>query len=72
MYYNIISIMSFAVDLGGFFVFRLNYQMHIFHTAAVLRTGGNDINSGCVDTAVTKNICKFCNIPINAVKCACK
>lgn len=34
---------------GGF----LYYQPHIFHTAAVLRTCGNDINACSVNTAVT-------------------
>lgn len=72
MFYNIISIMLFAADFGGFFIFMLNYQVHIFHSFAVFRAGGNDINSSCVDTAVTENIRKLCNIFFNTVKCACK
>ena len=65
-------IMSFAADLGGFFIFWLNNQVHIFHSFAVFSAGGNNINSSCVDTAVSENISKFCNIFFNAVKCACK
>lgn len=72
MFYNIISIMLFAADLDGFFVFKLNNQVHIFHSFAVFRTGGNNINSSCVDTAVTKNVGKLCNIFFNPIKCACK
>ena len=64
--------MSFAADFGGFFIFMLNYQVHIFHSFAVFRAGGNDINSSCVDTAVTENIRKFCNIFFDAVKCSCE
>lgn len=47
-------------------------QVHIFHSFAVFRAGGNDINSSCVDTVVTKNVRKFRNIFFNAVKCACE
>lgn len=65
-------IMSFAADFGGFFIFMLNYQVHIFHSFAVFRTGGNNINSSCVDTAVAKNVGKLRNIFFNAVKCACE
>ena len=72
MSYNIISIMLFAADFGGFFVFKLNNQAHIFHSFTMFRAGGNDINSSCVDTAVTKNVGKLCNIFFNTVKCACK
>lgn len=72
MFYNIISIMLFAADFGGFFIFMLNYQVHIFHSFAVFRAGGNDINSSCVDTAVTENIGKLCNIFFNTVKCSCE
>lgn len=38
----------------------------------MFRAGGNDINSCCVDTAVTKNIRKLRNIFFNPIKCACK
>ena len=34
--------------------------------------GGNDVNSGCVDTAVTENIGKLGNVLFNPVKCAGK
>ena len=37
--YNIMRIMLFAADFGGFFIFMLNYQLHIFHSFAVFRTG---------------------------------
>ena len=47
-------------------------QVHIFHSFAVFRAGGNDINSCCVNTAVTQNVGKLCNIFFNTVKCACK
>ena len=72
MFYNIISIMLFAADFGEFFIFMLNNQVHIFHSSAVFRAGGNDINSCCVNTAVTQNVGKLCNIFFNTVKCACK
>ena len=72
MFYNIISIMLFAADFGDFFIFMLNNQVHIFHSSAVFRAGGNDINSCCVNTAVTQNVGKLCNIFFNTVKCACK
>ena len=72
MFYNIISIMLFAADFGEFFIFMLNNQVHIFHSSAVFRAGGNDINSSCVDTAVTQNVGKFCNIFFNPIKRACK
>ena len=65
-------IMSSAADFGGFFVFLLNYQVHIFHSFAVFRAGGNDINSSCVDTAVTENVGKLRNIFFDIVKCACE
>ena len=64
--------MLFAADFGGFFIFMLNNQVHIFHSFAVFSAGGNDINSSCVDTAVTENIRKFRNIFFNAVKRACE
>lgn len=64
--------MLFAADFGGFFIFTLNYQVHVFHFFAMFRTGGNDINSSCVDTAVAENVGKLCNIFFNTVKCACK
>lgn len=39
MFYNIISIMLFAADFGEFFCLGLNYQVHIFHSFAVFRSG---------------------------------
>ena len=44
------------------------YQSHIFHLATVLGAGGDDINSRCVYTAVTKNISELGNVFLYAVK----
>ena len=41
---------------AAFLLLFSQYQVHVFHTAAVLLSGGNDINTCCVDTAVTENI----------------
>lgn len=38
----------------------------------MFRTGGDNINSGRVDVAVTENIRKFCNVLFNAVEHPCK
>ena len=58
-----------AAEFGGCFCFfRLNYQPHILHTVAVSRSGGDNINSGRVDAAVTENIRKLGNILFNSVK----
>ena len=50
----------------------LNYQTHIFHTAAVFGAGRDDIDSCGVYTAVTENIGKFCNILFNAIEYPCE
>ena len=43
-------------------------QPHLFHTLTVFCPGRNDINSCCVDTAVTENVGKLCNILFDAIK----
>ena len=43
-------------------------QLHPFHPLPMLKAGGNDINSRCVDTAMTENIGKFSNVFFNSVK----
>ena len=53
---------------ADFFVFRLNYQMHIFHSLAVLRAGGDDINSCCVNAAVTENIGKLGDVLFDSIE----
>lgn len=53
---------------ADFFVFRLNYQMHIFHSFAVFGAGGDDIDPSRVYTAVTENVSKFCDVLLNPVK----
>ena len=64
--------------MGGFFSIaepsfgKLYYQPHILHTAAVLRAGGDDIDSRCVDTAVTENVRKLGNILFNPIEDPCK
>ena len=42
--------------------------MHIFHAAAVLGAGGDDINSCGVDAAVTENVGKLDDVLFDAVK----
>lgn len=42
--------------------------MHIFHAAAVLGAGGDDINSCGVDVAVTENVGKLDDVLFDAVK----
>lgn len=42
--------------------------MHIFHTAAVLGAGGDNVNPRGIDAAVTENICKLGNILFNSVE----
>ena len=44
----------------------------MLHSFAVFITGGNDVNSCSVDTAVTEDISKFGNIFFNAVKHPCE
>jgi len=50
----------------------LNHKSHIFHPTAMFRAGGNDINAGCVDTAVPENIGKLGDVLLNTVKHSCK
>lgn len=42
--------------------------MHILHPLAVLRAGGDDINAGRIDAAVTENVGELCNVLFDAVK----
>ena len=56
-----------TADLGGFFL-ALDYQLHIFHSLTVLIAGGDNINPGCVNAAVSENVCKLGNVLFNAVK----
>ena len=44
----------------------------MLHSFAVFITGGHDVNTGGVDTAVTENIGELGNILFNAVKSAGK
>ena len=44
----------------------------MLHSFAVFITGGNDINSCGIDTAVTKNVGKLCNILFDTVKHSCE
>ena len=46
----------------------LYYKPHTLHTLAMFRTGGDNINSGRVDAAVTENIGKLGNVLFNPVK----
>ena len=47
-------------------------QPHIFHAFAVFDAGGNDVNAGSVDTAVTENVGELGNIFFDTVKHSCK
>ena len=47
-------------------------EPHIFHLTTMLCTGGNDINSRGVNVGVTEDICKFCDVFLDAIKCASK
>ena len=42
-------------------------QPHIFHTLTVFRSGGDDINSCCVDAAVTEDVGELGNILFNPI-----
>ena len=46
----------------------LNYKAKPFDFSTVFCSGGHDIDSSGIDTAVAKNIRQFCNILFNAVK----
>ena len=64
--------------MGGFFSIaepsfgKLYYQPHILHTAAVLRAGGDDIDSRCVDTAVTENVSELGNVLFDTIEGSCE
>ena len=57
--------MSF-VALGGIFI--LYDQTHLLHAATVLHTGGNDIDPGGIDAAVTQDIRQPCNVFLQSIK----
>ena len=44
----------------------------MFHAFAVFTAGGNDVNSGGVDTAVAENVGKLCNILFDPIKHSCE
>ena len=48
------------------------YQPHVFKSLAVLCAGGNDVNAGGVDAAVTEDVGELGDVLFNAVKCAGK
>ena len=52
--------------------FFLYYKSQAFDLAAVLKTGGHDIDSGGVNGAVSQNIRQLSDIFFNAVKCPCE
>ena len=64
--YNIIRIML-QLPISAAFLYD---QPHTLHTSTVFRSGGNNIDSCSVDTAVTENISELCYIFFNAVKYA--
>ena len=70
--YNIMWIMLFAADFGGFFIFMLNYQVHIFHTLTVFIASGDNINSCGVDAAVTENVSELGNILFDTIEGSCE
>ena len=47
-------------------------QPHMLHPFAVLIAGGDDINAGGIDTAVTENIGKLGDIFFDPIKYSCK
>ena len=62
--YNIIDIM-FQTPLRRRFLY---YQPHIFHMFSMFRSGGYYIYPRGVDTAMAKDIRKFCDILFYSVK----
>ena len=53
------------------FIF-LYYKLHFFQLAAMLLSAGDDINAGCVNTAVTEQVCQFRNVLFDGVEGAGK
>ena len=49
------------------FIF-LYYKLHFFQLAAMLLSAGDDINAGCVNTAVTEQVCQFRNVLFDGVE----
>ena len=52
--------------------FYLDYKLHIFHFSSVLRTCGNDIDTGGVDACMPQYIGKLGDILFDPVKCTGK
>ena len=50
----------------------LQNQAHRFHSAAVFRAGGNDINPRCVDAAVTENVRQLFDVFLDPVEYPCE
>lgn len=48
----------------------LDYKAQAFDLATMLYTGCDNIDTGSIDGAVTQNVCKLCNILLDAVKSA--
>lgn len=47
-------------------------QPHMFHPSAMFIAGGNDVNTGGIDTAVTENVGELGNVLFNPVKHPCE
>ena len=48
----------------------LTHQPKAFYFSTVLDPGSHNINSGCVNIAVSQNICQFSNIFFDIIKCS--
>ena len=84
--YNIICIIgcvaftrSYAYNITPFMlqppisaVFLLQDQPHPLHPLPVFSSGGDDINSRCIDTTMPQNIGKFGDVFLNPVKHPCE
>lgn len=46
----------------------LNHKPQPFYFAAVLRSGGHDINAGGFNAAVAKDVCQLGDVLLDAVK----
>ena len=49
---------------------NLTHQPKAFYFSTVLDPGSHNINSGCVNIAVSQNICQFSNIFFDIIKCS--
>ena len=52
--------------------FRLDHQPQPLDLLPMFCSGGHDIDSRRVDTAMPQDVCQLCNILLNAVKGPCK